>query len=172
MTYQPSAEIKKQVTDYLEKEVHTPVSQMCEELSLTEAQVTFALPAEMVTAAKGELAETILAVLPSWGKVTTIVNSGGSVFEVKADFPKGKVMHGFYNLMGRDGQLHGHLRTDLITDIAFVSKPFRGSESHYIGFFTAAGLCMFKVYLGRDKKRQLIPEQIELFHAMKQELAA
>ncbi|MGL4837432.1 MAG: ChuX/HutX family heme-like substrate-binding protein, partial [Shewanella sp.] len=53
-----------------------------------------------------------------------------------------------------------------------VSKPFRGMESFYIGFFTAKGECMFKVYLGRDKKRQLFPEQKELFNQLKQELCA
>ncbi|AMG29245.1 heme utilization cystosolic carrier protein HutX [Grimontia hollisae] len=164
-------ETKQRVADYLAKDVHTPVSNMVSELGLTEGEITLALPESMVTRVEGVLAQTILEAIPSWGKVTTIVHSGGSVFEFKAAFPKGKVAHGYYNLMGREGQLHGHLRLDLVSDIVFVSKPFRGTESHYIGFYDASGHCVFKIYLGRDKKRQLFPEQVERFNAMKQELA-
>ncbi len=166
-----STETRQRVAAYLEQDVHTPVSNMTEAMALSEGEITLALPQHMVARAEGALAQQILEALPMWGKVTTIVHSGGSVFEFKAPFPKGKVAHGYYNLMGREGQLHGHLRLDLVTDIAFVSKPFRGTESYYIGFFDASGHCVFKVYLGRDKKRQLFPEQIELFNAMKQELA-
>ena len=166
-----TSEIKQRVADYLAEDIHTPVSNMVESLNLTEGEITLALPEEMIARADGTLAQRILEVIPVWGKVTTIVHSGGSIFEFKATFPKGKVGHGYYNLMGREGQLHGHLRLETISDIVFVSKPFRGTQSHYIGFFDSSGHCVFKIYLGRDKKRQLLPEQIELFTAMKQELA-
>lgn len=166
-----TAETKARVAAYLAEDEHTPVSNMAEALALTEGEITLALPDTMVTHVVGTLAQTILEAMPTWGKVTTIVHSGGSVFEFKADFPKGKVAHGYYNLMGREGQLNGHLRVDLVSDIAFVSKPFRGTESHYIGFYDQTGHCVFKIYLGRDKKRQLFPEQIALFNDMKKELA-
>jgi putative heme iron utilization protein len=45
-----------------------------------------------------------------------------------------------------------------------------GSESHYFGFFDEAGNNVFKIYLGRDKKRVLIPEQVESFKALQQKL--
>lgn len=41
---------------------------------------------------------------------------------VKAPFPKGKDARGYYNLMGRDGELHGHLKLDNVAGIALVSK--------------------------------------------------
>ncbi len=91
----------------------------------------------------------------------------GSIFEVKAPFPKGKLARGYYNLMGKEGELHGHLRLDLVEHIALVSKPFMGQESYFIGFFAAQGECVFKVYLGRDKQRNLYPEQIEKFQQLK-----
>ncbi|PKF50392.1 heme utilization cystosolic carrier protein HutX [Enterovibrio nigricans] len=166
-----SEETKQRVAEFLAQDEHTPVSSMAEAMKLTEGEITLALPSSMVARTEGTLAQNILEAMPAWGKVTTIVHSGGSVFEFKANFPKGKVLHGYYNLMGREGQLHGHLRLDLVSDIVFVSKPFRGTESHYIGFYDSTGHCVFKIYLGRDKKRQLFPEQIELFNAMKQELA-
>ncbi|WP_165312299.1 heme utilization cystosolic carrier protein HutX [Vibrio ziniensis] len=165
-------EVQQKVTAALAEDSATPVSTMSEQLGLSEGAITLALPEEMMTRIDGKHAQTILEQLPEWGSVTTIVHSFGSIFETKANFPKGKEAHGYYNLMGRDGELHGHLRLDLVEHIAFVSKPFRGMESHYIGFFNANGDCVFKVYVGRDKKRQLFPEQVEAFMQMKKEFAA
>ena len=70
--------------------------------------------------------------------------------------------------MGKEGELHGHLRLEHVSDIALVSKPFMGQESYFIGFFAVTGECVFKVYLGRDKQRNLFPEQIEKFKLLKQ----
>ncbi len=165
-------EVKQKVDAALAEDSSTPVSTMAEHLSLSEGAITLALPEEMMARVSGEHAQAILEQLPSWGKVTTIVHSFGSIFEAKANFPKGKVAHGYYNLMGREGELHGHLKLDLIEHIAFVSKPFRGMESHYIGFFNGQGNCVFKVYVGRDNKRQLLTEQVEAFKQMKKEFAA
>lgn len=160
--------IKQRVSACLEEDPNASVLNMAQTLSLTEGEVTFALPDNILSRAQGKATQMILEALPSFGHLTTIVHSGGSVFEFKAPFPKGKMAHGYYNLMGKEGQLQGHLRIDLVCDIAFVSKDFRGMQSHYMGFFDAAGLCIFKVYLGRDKKRALIGEQIERFNALKQ----
>ncbi|MGY2575876.1 heme utilization cystosolic carrier protein HutX [Vibrio sp. C8] len=165
-------EVKHKVTAALSEDDSTPVFNMSQKLGVSEGAITFALPDEMVTRVAGEHAQTILEQLPEWGSVTTIVHSLGSIFETKANFPKGKEAHGYYNLMGREGELHGHLRLDLVEHIAFVSKPFRGMESYYIGFFNSDGDCVFKVYVGRDKKRQLFPSQVEAFKQMKKEFAA
>ncbi|EOD56359.1 HuvX protein [Aeromonas molluscorum 848] len=75
------------------------------------------LPAELVTLVAGEQAEGLLADLADWGQVTTIVESEGSIFEVKAPFPKGKNARGYYNLMGRDGEMHGHLKLDNVMHV-------------------------------------------------------
>ncbi|WGV98953.1 heme utilization cystosolic carrier protein HutX [Vibrio sp. YMD68] len=164
-------EVKEKVAQSLEKESGIAVSTLAEQLGLTEGEVTLALPDECVSVTDGKNTEAILSQLPEWGKVTTIVHSFGSIFEFKNPFPKGKVAHGYYNIMGKEG-LHGHLKIDLVKHIAFVSKPFRSMESHYMGFYTQQGHCVFKVYLGRDKSRQLIPQQIEAFQALKKEYTA
>ncbi len=39
-------------------------------------------------------------------------------------------------------------------------------------FYSRDGHCMFKVYLGRDAERQLIPAQVERFLALRERLAA
>ncbi|MEZ8990269.1 heme utilization cystosolic carrier protein HutX [Vibrio breoganii] len=164
-------QVLEAVATMMENDDAVPVSQMASELNVTEGEITFVLPSSMVTSVPGEKAQQILEALPTWGKVTTIVHSFGSIFEYKAPFPKGKVAHGYYNLMGREGELHGHLRLDLVEHVALVSKPFRKMASHYIGFYDKAGECVFKVYLGRDKKRQLFPEQIEKLEQLKKEFA-
>lgn len=161
--------LKSQVAEQLAAEPKLHAMAIAEVLDVTEGEVVMALPEELVVPVPGEEAKAILEDLPSWGPVTTIVHSMGSIFEVKAPFPKGKEARGYYNLMGKAGELHGHLRLDLVTDIALVSKPFMGQESYFIGFFAHSGECVFKVYLGRDKQRQLYPEQIEKFKQLKQE---
>lgn len=161
--------MKKEVIELLEKDPSLLPSDIAKQLDLSESEVVKALPEEMVTVIDGSKAQEILEGLVGFGDVTTIVHSFGSIFEVKAPFPKGKLAHGYYNLMGRNGELHGHLKLDLITDIALVSKPFRGTESHYFGFFDKQGNSIFKIYLGRDKKRQLIPAQVSAFNVLKQE---
>ncbi|WP_295899030.1 heme utilization cystosolic carrier protein HutX [uncultured Vibrio sp.] len=161
-------EVKEKVANALAIDDGMAVSSMAQQLDLTEGEVTLALPEECVQTIDGTHTEVILTQLPDWGKVTTIVHSFGSIFEFKNPFPKGKVAHGYYNIMGKEG-LHGHLKIDLVKHIAFVSKPFKTMESHYIGFYTQEGHCVFKVYLGRDKSRQLFPQQIEAFQALKKE---
>ncbi|MCG9774126.1 heme utilization cystosolic carrier protein HutX, partial [Vibrio diabolicus] len=102
--------IKQQVEALLEQEPQLLPAAMAERLGISEFEVVAALPQEMVAIAPGAQAQNILEGLVGFGPVTTIVHSFGSIFEVKAPFPKGKVARGYYNLMGREGELHGHLK--------------------------------------------------------------
>lgn len=162
--------LQQQVATLLEQEPTLLTAAMAERLNVSEFDVVNALPTEMVAVVDGSEAETLLSDIADWGTVTTIVHSFGSIFEVKAPLPKGKMARGYYNLMGRDGQLHGHLKLDTITHVALVSKPFMGRESHYFGFFSAQGDNIFKVYLGRDEKRELLSDQVIRFKALQQQL--
>ena len=140
---------------------------MAQALGITEGEVIRALPSEMVTLWSGSQSEALLTQLASWGKLTTIVESCGSIFEFKGPMPSGRVARGYYNLMGDEG-LHGHLKLDDIAHIALLSKPFMGTESHAFVFIANDGRCAFKVYLGRDEKRRLLPEQQQRFLAWRQ----
>ncbi len=162
--------IQKQVESLIEQEPQLLPAAIAERLGVSEFDVVAALPHDMVAIAPGEHAQTILESLVGFGPVTTIVHSFGSIFEVKAPFPKGKVARGYYNLMGNEGELHGHLKLENIRHVALVSKPFMGRESHYFGFFSECGSNIFKVYLGRNKQRELIEEQVITFRAMQAEL--
>jgi putative heme utilization carrier protein HutX len=163
--------LKQQVAQLIEQEPTLLPAAIAQQLNVSEFEAVAALPEEMVVIVDGEQAQYILESLVGFGPVTTIVQSFGSIFEVKAPFPKGKVARGYYNLMGKDGELHGHLKLENVKNIALVSKLFMGQESHYFGFFDQSGSNIFKIYLGRDKKRALIPEQVATFKQWQQELA-
>ncbi|HDY7777117.1 TPA: heme utilization cystosolic carrier protein HutX [Vibrio vulnificus] len=160
-----------QVAELLQQEPTLLPAAMAERLATTELAIVRALPNEMATLVDGGLAQSILENLVDFGPVTTIVHAFGSIFEVKAPFPKGKEARGYYNLMGKQGELHGHLKLDNVAAIALVSKPFMGKESHYFGFFSESGENIFKIYLGRDEKRELFPEQVARFKSMQNEFA-
>lgn len=145
-------------------------SQIATELKVSEFEVVSALPSEQLALLPTSEKDALLVSLPEWGNMTTIVSVSGSIFEFKGTFPKGKYAHGYYNLITKGDGLHGHLKLDDISAIALISKPFRGTESHSINFFGSAGEVVFKVYLGRDKKRVLLPEQVTRFNALKAEL--
>lgn len=162
--------LTQKVAALLEQQPTLLPAAMAVELNVTEFDVVKSLPREMVAIAPGSQAQSILEQLTDWGKVTTIMHSFGSIFEVKAPFPKGKLARGYYNLMGENGELHGHLKLDVISHIALVSKPFMGRESHYFGFFSEQGDNIFKVYLGRNEKRELLTEQVERFNALQQDI--
>ncbi|WP_100752673.1 heme utilization cystosolic carrier protein HutX [Vibrio salilacus] len=161
--------LSQRVAKLLEQDPTLLPAAMAQQLSVSEFDVVAALPTEMTAIVDGDQAQAILESLVGFGPVTTIVHSFGSIFEVKAPFPKGKLARGYYNLIGSEGELHGHLKLDNIQHIALVSKPFMGRESHYFGFFCPAGNNVFKVYLGRNNKRELIAEQVATFKQWQQE---
>lgn len=159
--------IARRIHELLAEDPGIHPASLASQLGISEWEAVRHLPAELVTLVPAERAEALLADLAEWGPVTTIVESGGSIFEVKAPFPEGKMARGYYNLMGREGELHGHLRLDNVVGIALVSKPFMGKEGHSFQLFGEDGRCIFKVYLGRDEQRQLLPEQVTRFVALR-----
>ncbi|EKO3564732.1 heme utilization cystosolic carrier protein HutX [Vibrio metschnikovii] len=163
-------QLSHQVAQLLNDEPALLPAQIAERLGVSEFAVVSAFPSEMVTLLSGDDAQMVLTEIADWGtNVTTIVQSFGSIFEIKAPLPKGKTARGYYNLLGQPGQLHGHLKLELIDHVALVSKPFMGRESHYFGFFTQQGDSIFKIYLGRDDKRELIAQQVDRFQTMQQQ---
>ncbi len=151
------------VVNLIEQQPKLLLGEIAQTLGLSELEVVEALPSEMVGIAPGDQAQAILETLADFGPVTTIMHAGGSIFEVKAPFPKGSMARGYYNLLGAPGELHGHLLLDNIQCVALISKPFMGKESHYFGFFSRQGENIFKVYLGRDEQRRLFAEQVNRF---------
>ena len=158
--------LTQQIEDYLAEHPQAITLDMAAHFGLPEGKILTALPARFVRVFPAHRAEEILTSVAQWGIFTTIIEKGGSIFEIKDRFPEGIVGRGYYNLnmKGDRGALHGHLKLDNIAQIAFVSLPFRGKESYNIAFIAENGETIFKIYLGRDEQRQLFPEQVEHFN--------
>jgi heme iron utilization protein len=50
--------------------------------------------------------------------------------------------------------------------LAFLERPFMGKLSALIVFFNVDGGIMFKVFVGRDEKRELKADQLAKFRAL------
>ncbi|WP_432461062.1 heme utilization cystosolic carrier protein HutX [Agarivorans sp. QJM3NY_25] len=159
------------VVDVLEQYPDLSVAQLAQKAQSSEAEVVAHLPEHMACWLVTEQLQWLLYDLPSWGPLTTIIQIAGSVFEIKDSFPAGKLGHGYYNLMDKQSHLHGHLKLENIAQVALVSKPLRGTESYCFQFFDDRGDTIFKVYLGRDRKRVLFANQVERFELLKQKMA-
>ncbi|MGX3066768.1 heme utilization cystosolic carrier protein HutX [Ursidibacter arcticus] len=161
--------LKQQVAELLAQDPNLITLEIADKLKTPEGNVLVALPEKFVRVFSAERAEEILQAVSNWGIFTTIIEKEGSIFEIKDRFPSGIIGRGYYNLNMKDneGAIHGHLKLDNIAQIAFVSLPFRGKESYNIAFIAHSGQTIFKIYLGRDEKRQLFPEQVELFKSFK-----
>lgn len=159
------SELQSQIAEILNSQPNIITLDIATQLQRPEGEILLNLPPKFVRIFPAERAEEILQAISQWGKVTTIIEKLGSIFEIKDIFPTGITGRGYYNLnmKNEEGALHGHLKLDSLTHIAFVSLPFRGKESYNIAFIAHNGETVFKVYLGRDENRQLFPEQIDKF---------
>jgi putative heme utilization carrier protein HutX len=133
------------------------------------AEVLRALPPEEAIGIDGSHFVEVMQAISQWGEITLVVNSGDVILEVKGELPAGSLGHGYYNLHGKP--IGGHLRADACATIAFVSRKLFGSDTHSVQFIAPAGHCLFKIYLGRDAARCLIPEQVLAFTGLRARLA-
>lgn len=159
------------LAEVIEQHSELSVAQLAQQAKCSEAEVVAHLPEHWACWLPHEQLQWLMYDLPSWGPMTTIVQVAGSVFEIKDNFPCGKPGHGYYNLMDKQSHLHGHLKLENIASVALVSKPLRGVESYCFQFFDDNGDTIFKIYLGRDRKRVLLPNQVERFEILKQNMA-
>lgn len=136
------------------------------ELGCCELQVIQALPEQEVKMLPTEQAQQLLSNIANWGTVTCIIEVSGFVFEVKAPLPTGRNAYGYYNLSHDSDGLQGHLKLDNLSAIALLTRKVRGKLSYYVQFFDHSGNSVFKIYLGRNKEGEVIPEQIERFNAL------
>jgi putative heme utilization carrier protein HutX len=138
---------------------------------VTCRQVVEALPAEMRRFAPGTAFADAMMDIARWGDVTLIVNTDDGIMEFTGPVAEGKVAGNYYNVMGRTG-FHGHLRHERCATVAFVERPFMGRASAFVSFFNREGGIMFKVFVGRDDKRELKADQVAAFQALAERLGA
>ena len=142
------------------------LEQVAREYGVSTFEVVRNLNAGQRVIIAGDRFAEILGDLSSWGEVLFLVHTVDIVLECTGTIPAGSFGHGYFNLHG-DSPIGGHIRADHCSHIAFVVRPFMGRESRSIQFFNAAGEAMFKVYVRRDKARELMPEQVARFDALR-----
>jgi len=128
-------------------------------------QVLEALPDGQVRFRPGTDFETVWAQLTQWGEVLFIVHTPDIVVECTGCLPEGSISHGYFNIHG-DSPIAGHIRISNCSSIAIVDRPFHGRRSCSLQFLNDEGAAMFKVFVRRDKDRNLDAEQLALFAAL------
>jgi putative heme utilization carrier protein HutX len=138
---------------------------VAKEHNATLRQTVDALPEAMRRYAPASRFVEIMGEVANWGDVTLIIHSDDGVMEFTGPIPAGSVGRGYYNIAGTTG-FHGHLKHERCAGIAFVERPFFGRPSASMLFFNVDGGVMFKIFVGRDEKRELLPNQLSAFRAM------
>ncbi len=146
------------------------VEQIAKDFSVTTREVVEALPEAMRTFGPGAAFVDVMKDIGDWGGVTVIVHTDDGIMEFTGPVPAGEISRGYYNIPGSTG-FHGHLRHERCAGMAFVERPFMGRLSASILFFNVDGGIMFKVFVGRDEKRELKADQLEKFRALAKKLA-
>ena len=171
MTQKPPVKIKNIITEIIDEDPSKNTSVIAKELSIPELTVVQSLPEKMVSLVGPEYFDAITEEIDKWGELTIIVQTDSVIFEVKSALPRGSYAKGYYNIMGHKAPAGGHFRIDHLNAIAFVDKPFMGVRTLSIQFYNLAGNSMFKVFLGRNKKRVLLDDQVELYKALRQKIS-
>lgn len=143
---------------------------LAREHGVSTFDVVRALPEANRTLAAGTRFADIMAAVTDWGPILFIVHTPDIVLECEGPLPPGAFGRGYFNLHG-DSPIGGHIRADRCTDIAFVARPFMGRTSLSIQFFNGGGEAMFKIFVRRDDARELIPDQVAKFTALRAEFA-
>ena len=136
----------------------------------TLRQLLFAVTEGAAILVPSEGWEPIWKDLSSWGDILMIVHTEDIVLEVEGSLPDGSEGHGWFNIHG-DSPIGGHIRKERCVSIAFVDRGFHGRRSCSVWFMNADGKAMFKVFVRRDKERNLLEEQVSRFEALRQAIA-
>ena len=146
------------------------VEQIARDYGVSPFEVIRQMPVEHRTIVPGAKFADIMQALTSWGEVLLIVHTRDIVLECAGKIPPGTFGSGYFNLHG-DSPIGGHLKAENCTHIALVSRPFMGRASRSLQFFNGAGEAMFKIFVRRDDKRELLPDQVARFDALREKLA-
>lgn len=147
------------------------VEALAAKADVTPAEILDILPAgSAVTADKDAFAD-IWTKMTEWGEVLFIVHTDDIVLEAEGSLPAGSEGHGWFNIHG-DSPIGGHIKKDNCASVTFVDRPFHGRRSCSVWFMNAKGSAMFKVFVRRDKERELIGEQLARFEALRDSYAA
>jgi hypothetical protein len=147
------------------------VERIAREYGVSTLAVVEALPPAHRTLVKGEHFADVMKDLESWGEVLFIVHTPDIVLECAGKIPSGTFGRGYYNIHG-DSPIGGHIRAEACARIVFLARPFMGRQSCSVQFFNGDGEAMFKVFVRRDEKREMLADQVAKFEAMRSKYAS
>jgi putative heme utilization carrier protein HutX len=125
------------------------------------------LPAGEAVAMDGARFDEIWAELSTWGDVLFLVHTKDVVAEITGSLPAGTHGHGYFNIHG-DSPIGGHIKAENCKEIVVLDRTMAsGRRTCSVQFFNQDGEAMFKIFVGRDKERNLKPDQVEKFDALK-----
>ena len=154
------------VIDALAAKPDGVVEAIARECGVSAREVLEALPPDHRLQIPAEKFEAIWTKLTGWGEVLFIVHTADIVLECNGMLPMGTFGHGYFNIHG-DSPIGGHIRASNCRAIYLVDRPFHGKRSCSVQFYNEAGEAMFKVFVRRNTARELIPQQLAMFEAMK-----
>lgn len=146
------------------------VEQIARDYGVSPLDVVREMPAEHRVLIDGSRFEEIMSAITSWGRILFIVHTPDIVLECSGELPPGTVGRGYFNMHG-DSPIGGHIKFENCQAIAFVSRPFMGRQSCSVQFFNGQGEAMFKIFVRRDEKRELVAEQLAEFNSLKERYA-
>jgi putative heme utilization carrier protein HutX len=150
------AEKPNGILEFIAREQNVPLRAVLAELPAGEATV---FPADSFDAVWTELT--------TWGDVLFLVHTKDVVAEITGSLPAGTHGHGYFNIHG-DSPIGGHIKAENCAEIVLLDRtPPSGRRSCSVQFFNRDGEAMFKVFVGRDKERNLLADQLARFEALK-----
>ncbi|WP_439575091.1 heme utilization cystosolic carrier protein HutX [Phreatobacter sp.] len=142
------------------------IENVAREHGLPPREVLAMLPPGEAVSAPPAAFEAIWTDVTTWGEVLFIVNTPDIVLECHGPLVPGSSGHGWFNVHG-DSPIGGHIKASNCQEICFVDRKFHGRRSLSIQFFNAAGEAMFKIFVRRDKARDLMADQVLRFEALR-----
>ncbi|MCZ8376069.1 MAG: heme utilization cystosolic carrier protein HutX [Beijerinckiaceae bacterium] len=157
--------------DIIAKKPDGVVEAMAREAGVPTQVALEAMPHAQRLFAPSEQFESIWREIGTWGEILFIVHTADIVLECEGSLPAGSFGQGYYNIHG-DSPIGGHIRAANCRAIYLVDRAFHGRRSCSIQFFNGEGEAMFKIFVRRDSERNLLPDQLARFEALKVRLAA
>lgn len=146
------------------------LEQIAREYGVSTLEVVRNLPAEQATVIPGEAFADIMQDIAAWGEILFLIHNADIVLECTGALPQGSYAHGYYNIHG-DSPIGGHIKAENCKAIAFVVRGLKRIGMS-VQFYNAAGEAAFKIFVRRDASRDLVPEQVKLFEALRARYAA
>ena len=159
--------MKEKIEEILNQNPEISTLEIAQKLNVSEYEVLQNINTNIAKAVDGSKFDEIIEDISKWGKILMIKITPSFVIEIKDFMPTGTYGHGYYNFDSKNSSISGHLKVSDIEKIIFISKKHRGMISHSVVFYDKKGEHIFKIFVARDEKKELIKEQVDKFISLK-----